>query len=35
MERNYSLDIFRIISMLMIVTLHVLGENNMGGGYTN
>lgn len=34
MELNYSLAIFRIISMLMIVTLHVLGENNMGD-YTN
>lgn len=31
MERNYSLDIFRIFSMLLIITLHILGSSNMGG----
>lgn len=32
MERNYSLDVFRIFSMLLIITLHILGSSNMGGG---
>lgn len=32
MERNYSLDLFRVFSMLLIIILHILGSSNMGGG---
>ncbi|MCI5996625.1 MAG: acyltransferase [Peptoniphilaceae bacterium] len=28
-ERNYGIDLLRIVSMLMVVTLHVLGKGNL------
>lgn len=31
-ERNIGLDVFRILSMLFVVTLHMLGHGGAGGG---
>lgn len=28
-QRNYGIDLLKIISMLMVVTLHVLGKGNL------
>ena len=31
-ERNYGIDLFRIVSMLMVVVLHVLGQGGILAG---
>ena len=30
-ERNYGIDLMRIVSMLMVLTLHVLGQGGVLG----